>query len=738
MADIAYQEGNYFLALEKYQKVEIRDMHSCELKYKIAKCYLKSPFKVKEALPYLKYLIQNDCDDVAVDYLYFYAHVLQLQHNYIEAINYYNEYLENETTLKKEFDDVELKIKQCENGIKLGSIQSSSSETTAIMDIPINTSYDESAPIISKRDNFIVFSSKRQVDSYNYVYGDQYAFLPKDLESADRDIYLSYRKGVQFSHPYPQFDGDYREIYPLYVEDGSYMLLYIEYPSDAIDKGNIYETKVKKGRWQKPKKLNSKINSNHTEKGAIIANNGTTIYFSSNRPGGQGGFDLYKSIRVGKDDWSKPINLGPTINGPNDEVFPYVHNDNKTLYYSTNGILSMGGFDIVKSTKEGANWSRPKNLGAHVNSPFNEMQFSQIPSKRYSYFTSDRQDQQSVGGKDIYAIFKPVHKMKRAIVTGKIKVLKNGQSLPITLLVKDNSNITYKKYVYDPSPDVGKFFMILPPSKNYSIIIKYNDSELYTLNIDLPKDTYRYQLDKEFELKEIEVFNKVVGYDVIPNETRFEVTTFDELKNQNQEEVTDARYDALLMLMEMIVDRTDKDGLANLNDLDDPIKDISLPNTSNTSNSPDPYYTPLLDLIEKAFNEADPSLLTSLDSVRGDQGDKVVKVPSLNLKQNVIVEERYYFPEKEFDISTENKLSLNELSTFLKERDNIVLDVVWFSSEDENKTLSSVDQLNEMRMNSILNYLAAKGVSRWKYHIKNKTIKTSQDNACILLSVRIK
>ncbi|MBB3699142.1 PD40 domain-containing protein [Flammeovirga yaeyamensis] len=660
-----------------------------------------------------------------------------MNEKYIDAINYFNEYLEANTTKEKTFDDVELRIKQCENGIKLNSVDDLSSETTAIMDIPINTSYDETAPIISKRDNFILFNSNRQVDSYNYVYGDQYAFLPEDLKSKDSDIYLSYRKGVQFSHPYPQFDGEFNTIYPLYVQDGSYMLLYIEYSTDAKGKGNIYETRVKKGRWQKPKKLNSKINSNHEERGAILANNGTTIYFSSNRPGGQGGFDIYKSIRVGKDDWSKPINLGPTINGPNDEVFPFIHNDNKTLYYSTNGVLSMGGFDLVVAKKEGANWTRPKNLGKKVNSPFNELQFSQIPSKRYSYFTSDRQNQQSVGGKDIYAIFKPVHKMKRAIVTGKIKVLKNGVSLPITLLVKDNSDITYKKYVYDPSPDVGKFFMILPPGKNYSITIIYEDVELYTMAIDLPKDTYRYQLDKEFAINEIEVFNKVVGYDVIPGKTKFEITTFDELKTQDVSESTDARYDALLMLMEMIVDRTDKEGLANLNDLDDPVKDLSLVNTQSASNNPDPYYTPLLDLIERAFNEANPDLITSLDSIRGDQGDKVVKIGN-QLHQNVIVEERYYFPEKEFDISRDNKASLNELSEFLKNRDNVILDVVWFSKNESNKTLSTIDQLNEMRMNSILNYLSAKGVSRWQYQIKNKQLNTSKDNACILLSVRLK
>lgn len=717
--------------MTQYEKLAVKDISSCSLKYKIGVTIFQSPFSKKEAEPYFKYLVEHDCEEIPNDKYYYLASLLHFQEKYIDAINLYNEYLEKSEGQQK-FKNVHLKIKQCENGLNLRRSKNQGDISAQIMEIPINTSYDENSPIISKLDNFLLFSSKRQKDSFNYVYGDQFRFLPKRLQSSDDDIYLSYRKGIQFHHPYPQFNDEFREIYPLYIQDGAYMLLYIEYYSDLIGKGNIYETKVKKGRWLKPKKLNEKINSKYDEKGAILANNGTTIYFSSNRPEGHGGFDLYKAIKIGKDDWSTPINLGPTINSEFDEIFPFMHSDNKTLYFSTNGTTSIGGFDLVTSIKEGANWTKPKNLGIAINSPFDEIQFSQVPSKRYSYFSSNRQNKNSIGGYDIYSIFRPIHKMKRAIVTGNIHVSKKGDKLPINLIVKDQNNITYKKYVYDPDPITGKFFMILLPGKNYTITIKYNELELYKIKIDLPKDTYRYQLVKSFELNNINVLNKLVGYDVIPQESQFEITTFDQVKDK-KDEITDSRYDALLMLMEMIVDRTDKDGLASLNALDDPILD---PVTSQqATGNPDPYYTPLLDLIERAFNEANPNLLTSLDSMRGDSGDKIIKLS--NSINNSIIEQRFYFVEKDFEISNKDAKTLIEIANFAKSRDNIKLEITHYFQEDMSE-IKATDTLTQMRVNSINNYLASQGVQSWKIKIKEQPIISSTDKGCLKLSILIK
>ncbi|NME69527.1 PD40 domain-containing protein [Flammeovirga aprica] len=718
-----------------YEKIAVKDITSCSIKYKIGVCIYQSPFAKADAEPYFKYLIDHSCTGIPSEKFFYYASLLHYKENYIEAINFYNEYLEayEGNSSVPVFNDARLRIEQCENAINLtNNVIAGNTVSSQVMEIPINTSYDEKSPIISKLDNFLIFSSKRQRDSFNYVYGDQYRFLPEKLQSGDDDIYLSYRKGIQFHHPYPQFNEEYRDIYPLYIQDGAYMLLYIEYPTDPEGKGNIYETRVKKGRWLKPKKLNEKINSDYNERGAFLANNGTTIFFSSDRPGGQGGFDLYKSIKIGKDDWSNPINLGPTINSEYDEVFPFIHNDNKTLYYSTNGTKSIGGFDLVTSVKEGATWSTPKNLGVTINSPFDELQFSQIPSKRYSYFSSNRQNKDAIGGYDIYSIFKPVHKMKRAIVTGNIEVEKNGQKIPISLTVKDQDNITYKKYVYDPDPATGKFFMILLPGKNYTITVTYNELELYNIKIDLPKNTYRYQLIKTFEMKDIVVLNKTVGYDIIPNDSQFEVTTFDQIKDK-KEDIADARYDALLMLMDMIVDRTDKDGLASLNALDDPALDPVI--SQQAEGSPDPYYTPLLDLIERAFNEANPDLLTTLDSMRGDTGEKVVRLSKSNKS---ILDQRYYFVENEFDISREDQKTLNDIASFIKPRSDLRLEIIHFSKSDDNNEIKETDTLTQMRINSINNYLASKGVEQWKIKVVEKPKMSSDDTGCLKLSIIIK
>src|SRR5690606_16596292 len=124
------------------------------------------------------------------------------------------------------------------------------------------------------------------------------------------------------------------------------------------------------------------------------------LYFSSNRPGGRGGFDIYVSERDANGQWGRPSNLGPTINTRGDEMTPFIHADGKTLYFSSNGHATLGDADIFKSTLEGGKWTRPENLGYPVNTSAYEAFFVLSPTGDIGYFTSRRKDGQS--DSDIY------------------------------------------------------------------------------------------------------------------------------------------------------------------------------------------------------------------------------------------------------------------------------------------------------------------------------------------------
>lgn len=130
-----------------------------------------------------------------------------------------------------------------------------------------------------------------------------------------------------------------------------------------------------------------------------LSPDGSQLFFASDMPGGYGGIDLYASVRI-NDDWGKPINLGPMINTPGDELYPYV-SPNGDLYFSSNGLLGLGMQDIFV-TREGADgaWQRPENLGAPFNSQADDFGFAQLDNQDKGFFTSNRQG--GVGGDDIY------------------------------------------------------------------------------------------------------------------------------------------------------------------------------------------------------------------------------------------------------------------------------------------------------------------------------------------------
>ncbi|MFA9206256.1 MAG: OmpA family protein [Burkholderiaceae bacterium] len=179
------------------------------------------------------------------------------------------------------------------------------------------------------------------------------------------------------------------------------------YAADYNEKGfgryDIYKvTKTKKG-WSEPKNLGKNINSDYWDSAPSIAPDNQALYFSSNRPGGYGGIDIYVSYKNEKGFWEEAMNMGPTINTAGDEQAPFIHADNKTLYFSSNGWPGFGGSDLYVSRKKiDGNWSSPMNLGYPINTFDNEGSIAVAGNGFQGYIASDRAD--SRGSLDIYKV----------------------------------------------------------------------------------------------------------------------------------------------------------------------------------------------------------------------------------------------------------------------------------------------------------------------------------------------
>ena len=165
--------------------------------------------------------------------------------------------------------------------------------------------------------------------------------------------------------------------------DGTELFLY---KTDNFD-GAIYSSNFANGSWTPIKKLNKNINTKYYESHASISSDGKKLYFTSNRIGGQGNRDIYVSEKDSKGDWGPAVNLGASVNTPFNEDTPFITMNDSVLYFSSEGHSSMGGFDNFKSQRLGTVWKTPSNLGFPVNSTDDDVFFQPLNNGRNAYYS---------------------------------------------------------------------------------------------------------------------------------------------------------------------------------------------------------------------------------------------------------------------------------------------------------------------------------------------------------------
>jgi hypothetical protein len=183
-------------------------------------------------------------------------------------------------------------------------------------------------------------------------------------------------------------------------EDGTELYLVKTIKKKNTD---IYVSKWSDGKWGLMTPLNKNINTGGREDHASISADGKTLYFCSDRRGGEGGLDIYKSEKQSNGDWGPAVNLGKPVNSELDETTPFICEDGKTLYYSSKGLLNMGGYDIFSTQLTGANkWGSPANVGYPINTTGENIFFCPIKNGEIGYTAIVRPD--GFGKEDIYRV----------------------------------------------------------------------------------------------------------------------------------------------------------------------------------------------------------------------------------------------------------------------------------------------------------------------------------------------
>jgi tetratricopeptide (TPR) repeat protein len=175
-------------------------------------------------------------------------------------------------------------------------------------------------------------------------------------------------------------------------QDGKW-LIYVgcNFP-DSHGGCDIYLSALTSGTWGARENLGTAINSEFWESTPCLSPDKNDLYFSSNRPGGYGASDIYVSHRLANGKWSTAQNLGSTINTAGDESFPFMHADNETLYFTSNGLQGYGGTDIFMSKKGLTDFDKPINVGYPINTIDNEGSLIVTADGMTAYYASDRSD----------------------------------------------------------------------------------------------------------------------------------------------------------------------------------------------------------------------------------------------------------------------------------------------------------------------------------------------------------
>jgi hypothetical protein len=474
--------GDYIGANKIYTQLILQDSLDKNLRFNMGVC----SYKLQE-YDQAKVHFSNTSSTVSLELFRYKAAIAHQNMKFKKAINYYNAY--KIISGKKDLNNDEVntlieKIKYAELAIK-----DKRNVIVSNLRAPINTEYPEYVPLISADGAMLFFTSRRPGSTGGLL--DPY-------ERPFEDIYVSENKGNTWLTPKKMQKGINTSTNDACVglsADGQTLFIFRTNPD--LMSGDLYESKMGLDDWEIPKKLGSDINSEYIETSACITLDDKVLYFSSDRPGGFGGKDLYKVLRLPNGDWSKAINLGSTINTPYDEDAPFIHTDNKTLYFSSAGHQNMGGYDIFKTVLDGRVWSNPENLKYPINTVGDDISFVLSANGKIGYYSSSRNG--GLGKQDIYKVILKDEMIQQHVLKAKIIGDKKSDtpSAKITLIENESKTV---KGIYKSNAATGKFILLVSPEKTYNIIIEadnYNPiSTEFEFDINSDK-TIEFKLEKK-------------------------------------------------------------------------------------------------------------------------------------------------------------------------------------------------------------------------------------------------
>ena len=478
-----FEQENYRAALPYYEKVLAKDPNNAKALFNAGISYMS--FDKEKASDYI-YKAQKLKPKVSKDVEYWLGRVDHLNYNFDEAVAHFQAY---NATLKKN-DQRKEELAQLIQHSKNAKVQFNSPKDIFVKNLgpTINTQFSEHSPVISADNKLLIYTSRgasvtgatgnisdkknKSIAADGEYYEDIFEARRIDDENWEKPRSLSgVLNGKGHDASIQLFDNDSKLL--MYRNDNN---------------GDIFVSDKAGGDWSAPKPLDGNINSKSFESDAFITPDGLTIYFSTGKYSEDGTLDLYQSTRSSMGaDWGPAKSLGANINTKYDDDSPYLSKDGKTLYFSSRGHNTMGGYDIFKSEYDEASrkWGAAQNMGYPVNTPDDDSYYRLSPDGSYAYLSSYR-----IGGygeKDIYTI----NYIKNATIKGKVFSSKDsttvipGVELVFTGAQADKTALSFRDVT---KPD-GAYQVAVLSGRTYQVAVSKDGKNIETQEFPVPVST---------------------------------------------------------------------------------------------------------------------------------------------------------------------------------------------------------------------------------------------------------
>jgi outer membrane protein OmpA-like peptidoglycan-associated protein/tetratricopeptide (TPR) repeat protein len=466
-----YYDQNYLKAASLYEPLIQTHPDNHNLAAKLGICYLNMDGRKVDALRFLK-MASDEVANSDKEYkqtgekapldTYLYLAIAYQRNDSIEkALTFFNNlkkrYFGAESSQEQYID---LQIRNCRYAMEM---KKRPLRLISELFAPWLIDYPGACnPVLAKNDSVFVFTVLNQ--GKTQVYCSYKTFKSK-----------TWKRPVNITKQLGGYDRFYTNSI---TGNGRMLILFMDDGGD----GNLYYSLRNDTIWSKIKSVGKYVNSIYWEAHGFITTDGKTMYFSSNRPGGEGELDIWTSQRAADGSWERPVNLGNTINTPYDENTPYFDTENNALLFSSVGLISMGGYDVFRSINRGGQWTQPVGMPYAFNNVQENTNF--ILNNNAPGFVASRFDEKT-NARNIYAIVAvdPADEITRA--SGNIKLEDGMEVNPDAAFITVRNIQTGTTFQDVQIGQDGSFNFDIKPGE-YQILVSHDGYKTDTINLSLP------------------------------------------------------------------------------------------------------------------------------------------------------------------------------------------------------------------------------------------------------------